>query len=100
MTRHKEMDMKKLVLAVGIAAGLVACSGKKEADQMTKYADQLCACKDVACAEKILPEIEKFSNANAGKEVDKAAADRYNNALTRVEKCIDKLHDDAEKANK
>jgi hypothetical protein len=92
--------MKKLVLAVGVAAGLVACSGKKEADQMTKYADQLCECKTVECADKILPEIEKFSNANAGKEVDQGAADRYNAALKRVEKCIDKLHDDAEKTNK
>jgi hypothetical protein len=90
--------MKKFVLAVGLAAGVAACSGKKEADQMSKYADQICTCKTVDCAEKILPEIEKFSNANAGKEVDKAAADRYNAALERVEKCMTKLQTDAEKA--
>ena len=90
--------MKKLVLAVGIAAGLVACSGKKEADQMTKYADKMCACKDVKCAEAIFPEIEKWTAANEGKEVEKSAADRYNAQLDRTQKCYDKLMAEAEKA--
>jgi len=92
------MKMKSVVAAFGLVAGLVACSGKKEADQMTKYADQMCACKDLACAEKIFPEIEKWTAANEGKEVEKSAADRYNASLDRTQKCYDKLHAEAEKA--
>jgi hypothetical protein len=92
------MKMKMIVAAFGMAAGLVACSGKKEADQMTKYADSMCACKEIKCAEKIFPEIEKWTAANEGKEVEKAAADRYNAQLDRTQKCYDKLMADAEKA--
>jgi hypothetical protein len=92
--------MKKMMIvaAFGLVAGLAACSGKKEADQMTKYADQMCACKDIPCAEKIFPEIEKWTAANEGKEVEKSAADRYNAQLDRTQKCYDKLMADAEKA--
>ena len=92
------MKMKMIVAAFGLFAGLAACSGKKEADQMSKYADQMCACKDIACAEKIFPEIEKWTAANEGKEVEKSAADRYNTQLDRTQKCYDKLMADAEKA--
>ena len=92
------MKISSVVAAGALVFGLAACSGKKEADQMTKYADQMCACKDVACAEKIFPEVEKWTAANEGKEVDKAAADRYNAQLDRTQKCYDKLHADAAKA--
>ena len=92
------MNMKSIVAAFGLVAGLVACSGKKEADQMTKYADQMCACKEVKCAEKIFPEIEKWTAANEGKEVEKGAADRYNAQLDRTQKCYDRLMAEADKA--
>lgn len=91
------MTMKSIAVAFGLVAGLAACSGKKEADQMTKYADQMCACKTAECAEKIFPEIEKWTAANEGKEVEKSAADRYNAALDRTQKCYDKLMAEAEK---
>jgi hypothetical protein len=83
--------MKSVVAAFGLVAGLVACSGKKEADQMTKYADAVCACKTVECAEKIMPEIQKWTDQNAGKEVDKAQADRYNAQIDRTTKCLENL---------
>lgn len=92
------MGMKSIVAALGLAAGLIACSGKKEADQMTKYADAMCACKDIPCAEKIFPEIEKWTAANEGKEVEKSAADRYNAQLDRTQKCYDTLMANAEAA--
>lgn len=91
------MTIRTVVAALGLTAGLVACSGKKEADQMTKYADAMCACKTVECAEKIFPEIEKWTAANEGKEVEKSAADRYNAQLDRTQKCYDKLHAEAAK---
>lgn len=79
-------------ISIALAAALlVACSGKPEADQMTKYADRMCACKDIACAEKLFPEIEKWTGGNEGKEVSKGAAERYNTQLTRAQKCYDDL---------
>jgi hypothetical protein len=73
------------------AALLVACSGKPEADQMTKYADQMCACKDIKCAEKLFPELEKWTGENENKEVNQGAAERYNTQLARTQKCYDAL---------
>lgn len=85
------MKLTNIISAFGIVAGLAACSGKKEADQMTKYADAMCKCTTIECAEKIFPEIEKWTAANEGKEVEKSAADRYNVQLDRTQKCYDKL---------
>lgn len=76
---------------------LGAC-GTEEASAMTKFADQMCACKDVACADKLFPEIEKLANANEGKEVVAAVADKYNNEMSRAEACYLKLHTDADTA--
>jgi hypothetical protein len=73
------------------AALLVACSGKQEADPMTKYADRMCACKELACAEKLFPEIEKWTGEHEGKEVNQGAAERYNTQLARAQKCYDAL---------
>ena len=90
----------KIIAALGLALGLVACTGKKEADQMTKHADELCACKTVECAQKLMPAIEKFAKDNEGKEVDRDHADRYNAQMDRAGKCIERLVDEAEKAAK
>lgn len=86
-----------LVIGLGLALTLSACSGQKEASQMKKLADQLCACKDMACAEKLFPEIEKFSSENAGKKVSASAADDYNAQIDRTEKCMTKLAEAAAK---
>lgn len=83
------MNARSILLVAGL--GLAACSGKKEADQMTKFADEMCACKTADCAEKLFPAIEKFTKDNEGKEVDKGAADRYNASLSRAQKCYDDL---------
>lgn len=69
---------------------LAAC-GAQEVSAMTKFADQMCACKDFACAEKLFPEIDKMATANEGKEVIAAAADKYNSEMDRTQKCYEKL---------
>src|SRR5207237_8020650 len=79
------------VRSIAFVLGLGACSGKKEADQMTKFADEMCACKTAECAEKVFPAIEKFTKENEGKEVDKSAADRYNESLGKAKKCYEGL---------
>lgn len=76
---------------------LGAC-GAEEVSAITKFADQMCACKDVACAEKLFPEIEKMTKANEGKEVIASAAEKYNAEVDRTQKCYEKIHADAEKA--
>ena len=59
--------MKNFLIILSLS--LAACSGKEEASKMTKLADQMCACKDSACADKLFPDIEKFSSENEGKKV-------------------------------
>ncbi len=97
---HHTQRVLKL-LAIGLlTAGLGACSGKEEANQMTKFANQMCECKTIECVTKLFPEVEKFSAANAGKEVSADQADKYNNEMGRLEKCATKIQADAEKAEK
>jgi len=88
-----------LSLALGAAASfsLAAC-GAKEASEMSKFADKMCECKDVACADKLFPEIEKLATANEGKEVVAAVADHYNSEMDRTQKCYEKIYADAETA--
>lgn len=81
-----------------ITAGLGAC-GVQEASAMTKLADQMCACKDMACVEKVYPEVEAESKKNEGKEIAAPVADKYNAELTRVEGCVSKIEAEAQKAD-
>ena len=89
--------LRPLLLLAALPLAFAAC-GAEEVSAMTKFADQMCACKDVACAEALFPEIEKMAKANEGKEVVAAAADKYNAEMDRTQKCYEKLHADAEKA--
>lgn len=82
--------VSSLLAPLFLTAGLGAC-GVQEASTMTKLADQMCACKDMACIEKLYPEVEAESKKNEGKEVAAAAADKYNAELTRLEACVTKL---------
>jgi len=86
-----------LLLSGTFMLGLTAC-GVEEASTMTKFANEMCACKDIACAEKLFPQVEAESKKNEGKEVVAAAADKYNAELARLEKCVEKLQADADKA--
>lgn len=89
--------MRRYTLLLASLLPLAAC-GTEEVSAMTKFADQMCACKDFACAEGLFPEIEKMSAANEGKEVVAAAADKYNREMDRTQKCYEKLAADAQKA--
>lgn len=84
-----------LLVAAGLGLGLAAC-GTQEASAMTKLADKMCACKDVACVDGVFPEIEKLANENEGKEVVAAVADKYNSEMDRAQKCYEAVHTAAE----
>ena len=48
-----------------LAASLAAGSGQKEASAMSKFADQMCACKDSACAVKVSDDMAKWGKEQA-----------------------------------
>ena len=93
------MMMKNCKRALGGLVVLIALGscGRKEANAMEKMAEQMCACKDAACADKLFPEIEKFTKQNEGKQVEARAADAYNASLSRTQKCYDDLQAKAAK---
>lgn len=78
-----------MVLVGVVLMCLTACPGKEEADAMTKFADQMCACTSVECVDKLFPEVEKLGKANENKEVEASAADRYNAQMDRTQKCYE-----------
>lgn len=92
-----QRSLASLFVAGLFSLSLTAC-GTEEVSAMTKFADQMCACKDFACGEALFPEIDKMATANEGKEVLAAAADKYNAEMDRTQKCFEKLAADAEKA--
>jgi len=87
--RERSTSLRFAALCMG-ALVLGAC-GVKEASTMTKLADQMCACKDIACVEKLFPEVEAESKKNEGKEVAAAVADKYNAEMSRLEACMTKI---------
>lgn len=91
----KTRSLSALLLATSFAAVSLGAFGAQEASKMTQFADQMCACKDLECAEKLFPEIEKFAKENEGKEVVAAAADKYNAEMLRIQGCYDKVHAEA-----
>ena len=74
--------MKKLTFAVSAALSLAlaACGGKPGEEfvgKLSKLKDEMCACKDKACAEKVSKEMsdwaEKASKTKASKEQEEEA---------------------------
>lgn len=98
MHSTKTRSLPAFMLTTLFATASLAACGVEEASAMSKFADQMCACTDVACADKLFPEIEKLATANEGKEVVAAAAAKYNSEMDRTQKCYEKLHNDAEQA--
>ena len=84
------MHLRSVLLSLTAVFSLAAC-GKKEADPMTKYADEMCACKDATCAEAIFPRSRSSRRTTKAREVEASAAERYGRALDRTQKCYDEL---------
>jgi hypothetical protein len=85
-------SLTALGLSLFASFALAACSGSKEASEMSKFADRMCACKAADCADKLYDELEKFAKANEGKEVEASAADKYNAEMDRAQKCYVAAH--------
>ncbi|MCC6525932.1 MAG: hypothetical protein IT373_25015 [Polyangiaceae bacterium] len=83
-----------LVLAVASAAAL-GC-GKKDAvkselvQKLEAQADAACACKDMACAEKVTADVQKLADATGKVEDDDLKP--LQAAQTRIDECLGKLN--------
>ncbi|MCW5803944.1 MAG: hypothetical protein KIT31_16335 [Deltaproteobacteria bacterium] len=60
-------------------------------NDMDAMADKLCACRDTECARAAMDEAVKLSEQNAGRQVTKATAERYERAQTRILACMEAL---------
>jgi hypothetical protein len=58
-----------------------------QASLMEKLADEMCACKNGDCAQRIFERAMKDSTANEGKQVSARDAERYAKAGERISKC-------------
>ena len=77
---------KTWLLAIVFAVGAVGCHDASK--DIEKLADRACACKDKACAEKVIDDLVEFAkhNKNAKGDEDKAAK-----AAERMMECAMKV---------
>lgn len=86
--------MKHFTLVLMFAGALLACGGKKANKDTVKieaWADQMCACKDAACAQKIMEEMAKDAEADkrplSERIGDEAAQKAFGVASKRITEC-------------
>ena len=87
--------MRRCVSEAEGNADLRACEEKHDVSdpsaEMTRWADEVCACKTADCAQKIYDEALKASRKNEGKSVSESAAKRYVKAGQRLSNCMQDL---------
>ncbi len=94
--------MQKIIRtsALVFAFGLVAC--KSDVDEavgkMKKFADDMCACKDKACAEKVTAEMVKYGEEMAKKHEGKAEPAVNDAQKKEMEEAMKKLTECTTKA--
>jgi hypothetical protein len=66
-------NLLKITLALTFASFAAGCSDASK--EVEKYADKMCACKDAACADKVMAEFGEWAkkNKDAKGDEDKAA---------------------------
>jgi hypothetical protein len=78
--------MKKLLqitLALTLTSFAAGCHDASK--DIEKFADRACACKDAACAEKVINEFADWAKDNKDARGDK---DRAAKAATRIGTCV------------
>lgn len=82
--------MHKLMMALGLTALLAACGGGKGFDEILKkgksFKDATCACKDLACAEKVEADMDAW--------MEKAVKDFKGKPSKAQDEAWDKLEDE------
>ena len=62
-------EMSRMFFALAFTA-IFACGSKGFIDDYESVVDEYCACKDVACAERMLPKIKALGDKYEGKDRD------------------------------
>ena len=77
--------MTRIILSIGIAAGLLTSCGKDITKDIEALADKACACKEVECARGVITGFMKLveDNTNAKGDEKRAAA-----ATERLSTCV------------
>ncbi|MFT3698582.1 MAG: hypothetical protein QM831_35885 [Kofleriaceae bacterium] len=86
--------MKKLLL---ITTMMFAACGGGDVGKLKKLADDACACKDKACADKVNKEMDEVVNGMK-KEPSEAEAKDLMEAMTKAGVCLAKLGASADPA--
>jgi len=86
-------------MVLGVCLGLGAC-GKSKADELmseaTSIKNELCACKDAACVEKVKEKGDKFedklqSTWKSEKDAPKDFVEKYEKLEDEMRACRDKI---------
>lgn len=94
------------MIIASVVLGLGACGSKSPVDdalnKMEDYKKQVCACKDMACAEKVSKEMETYMDEMQKKHKDvkpsKEQDERADKIGDEMEACMNKLTGTAEPA--
>jgi hypothetical protein len=86
--------MRKFLVAT-LLLGLGACGGGSELEKkMKKSRDDMCACKDKACADKVQEEYKAWTNeARKGEKPDKSTLEALDKIDSEYKACRRKLRD-------
>jgi hypothetical protein len=89
---------KFLVASVLLGFGLGACGGGSELEnKMKKSRDDMCACTDKACADKVQEEYKAWTTeARKGKKPDEKTMEAMNKMDSEYKACRRKLRDAAD----
>lgn len=77
------MKIRNFLVATVALAGLSFSAGcsKSPIDELEKIKDEVCACKDMACAEAAMKKIEKLEEPKEASEADKKRAEEIGVAM-------------------
>ena len=81
-------NLKTMTLALGLTSifALGACGGS-DLDKVEKFVDEVCACKDAACAEKVGEKAEKSMTKEAMNKLEKEKPEEMAKLMAKMMEC-------------
>jgi hypothetical protein len=90
--------MRKLFLTASVVFGLLGCGGSAGDEALAKmegFKNDICACKDKECAEKVMKDMmewgEKFEKDNKDKKPSKEQEEKGDKIGKEMQECMTKL---------
>ncbi|HET6612598.1 MAG TPA: hypothetical protein VFG83_11430 [Kofleriaceae bacterium] len=78
------------MLTATLLLAATACGSSSPGDKATDVADQICACKDMTCASKVLDSAKDLDKVKE-KDLSKDEAAKFEKAGDRIRECMTKL---------